>query len=127
MAGSGPQSGRACVPTRSVGTRSSLAAGRGTAGQAEAQVQAPPPRFALVTNRCTAAAGVADPAAASEDPNRALSRPSGVCGIARQVQSIPVGAPLPNVAMHVEKAQGVRGVRADGASLLAVAVEIGLV
>src|SRR5262249_10912715 len=81
--------------------------------------------------------GVVVPAAAPEDPVRALLRTRGVAYLPRRILPVPVAAPLPDVAVHVVQPQRIRRVRADStrlfqvralgrAAIRIIAVEIGL-
>src|SRR5262249_23921155 len=79
-------------------------------------------RRAPAAARRPAVQAVAVPAAAPDHPERAPRRPSGVAARAGLVVVlvVPVGAPLPHVAVYVVKVEPVGVVRAHRAGTLQV-------
>src|SRR5262245_12235570 len=78
--------------------------------QADTKAGSPDPRdvgIAPGPRRGSTPPWVVEIAAAAEHPLGALDRPNQI-DLSRQVVFVPVGAPLPEVAVHVEKPPGVR-------------------
>ncbi len=84
-------------------------------GQAEAQVVAPVRRLEPAAARRPADAGEADPAPAADHPGRGPRRPPRVVHNRLLVIGItvPIPAPLPNIAVHVIQPEGITSLLAD--------------
>src|SRR5438045_1538925 len=79
-------------------------------GQTEAQVVDPVPRRAPAPVRRPREPRVEAPAPAPDHPGRGLSRPRQIDGwrLPVIIGLVPVRTPLPDVAVHVVQAEGVR-------------------
>src|SRR5205085_1780360 len=71
----------------------------------EADIVAALARLAGEAIGCAAEYAETSPGPAAQDPALALVGSPGVLPVARVVGSVPVGAPLPDVAAHVEQTE----------------------